>query len=38
LAEQVWENGVIVETKLEVDGGLQPMGQLLALPDFTHLP
>ena len=38
LSKKVWENGVVVETKLETDGELQPMGELMALPDFTHLP
>ncbi len=38
LSKKVYHNGVIVETKLECDGDLQPMSDLLTLPDFTHLP
>lgn len=38
LSKKVYQNGVIVETQLECDGRLQPMSELLMLPDFTHLP
>ena len=38
LSKKVYENGAVVETKLECDGELQPASELLMLPDFTHLP
>ena len=38
LSRKVYENGAVVETQLECDGELKPMSELLALPDFTHLP
>ena len=37
LSRKVYENGVVVETQLQCDGELQPMSELLMLPDFTHL-